>query len=119
MTERTEKAAALAREIHKLGGTVISPLPLDTGAKLHFRVAENKRAMVIDTLRDWEWSPIMLSSGPQFNLDGSTPLSFVYEIDIPVERTAVANDLIRGELASPETRKTSMEVEALRRYLGK
>jgi len=49
-------------------------------------------------------------------LDGSTPLSHTYEIHLPMERTAVPDGRIVGDLATPK--KTDVEIEGIKKYLG-
>jgi hypothetical protein len=40
----------------------------------------------------------------------------IYEIDLPRERQPVVDDRIHGEIA--EQKKSEVELEALRKYLG-
>lgn len=59
-----------------------------------------------------------MSSGPEFRFDGTTPLSHLYEIDIPALITPVWDDRIpRAELASRE-KKSDVEIEGMKKYLG-
>jgi hypothetical protein len=94
LTNRQEKAATLARELQAMGVAITSPLPLDEGSPLRCRIPDAKRDEVLEEFKNGSWEVGFLGSGPEFRLDGSTPLSHLYEIYIPVERTAVANDRI-------------------------
>jgi hypothetical protein len=116
LTERQQKAADLAREIHRMGAWVTNPMPLDDNARLRFQVLDSDRSRVIQTLTDWEWSPAFCGNLPRICSDG-WKLASVFEIDLPRERQPVADDrTIRGELATKE--KSSVEVEAIMKYLG-
>jgi hypothetical protein len=69
-------------------------------------------------LREGERGARFLRSGPRFCLDGSTPLSHLYEIDILTPLTPVWSDRIpRTELASSE-KKSDVEIEGMKKYLG-
>jgi hypothetical protein len=100
LTERQEKAETLARELQEMGAVVTSPLPLADGCSLRFRVLAAKEAEILEELRAGDWSFHFVTSGPEFRLDGSTPLSHTYEIHLPIERTAIPGDRIDFPLAT-------------------
>jgi len=58
-----------------------------------------------------------VTSGPEFHLNGTTTLSHTFEINIPVERTAVPGDRITGELASSDKGRPA-EVVAMLKSIG-
>jgi hypothetical protein len=101
LTERQQKAADLAREIHRMGAWVTNVMPLDDNARgLRFQVLDADRSRIIQTLTDWEWSPIFAGTLPRVCPDGFK-LASIFEIDLPRERQSVADDrTIRGEIAS-------------------
>jgi hypothetical protein len=120
MNQRQQKAADLTREIQKMGAAVINPMPLADGCRLRFRVLSGAQSeTLVQTLREWEWDPTYVTSGPEFRPDGTTQMSNLYEIDIPTPRTAVPSDRIPNyELAGKE--KPSAETQAmLDEWLGK
>jgi hypothetical protein len=75
-------------------------MPLAPGASLKFRVLERDSESVISLLKSWDGDPKFISSAPEFRVDGTTPMSNLYEIEFPVERTSVSGDRITGELAT-------------------
>jgi hypothetical protein len=117
LTERQKKAETLAHELRAAGAAVTSALPLADGAKLRFQVLDSIAEAVLADLRDSEWSPALVGSLPRICIDGMKAAS-LYQIDLPSERQPIPNDrqTIQGERASRE--KTSIEIEALRKYLG-
>ena len=117
LSEPQKKAADLAGELQKMGTVVINPMPLAPGASLRFRVLESKSEAVIGMLKDWGWEPRFLSSGSQFCINGTTPLSHLFEIEFPVERSAVPGDRITGKLSDGK-RGMSEEVKVMRKHLG-
>jgi len=118
MTERQQQAAALAREIQKMGAWVTTPLPLDDSKRLRFQVLDSDRDKVLEKLSSWNWSPILVSALPRICTDG-WKLASVYEIDLPRERAPVYDDrIIRGEIVSRD--KPSAETVAmLKDWYGK
>jgi hypothetical protein len=115
---RQERAATLARELTAMGVAVISPLPLADGYPLRIRVLASLADKVLEELKAGAWDTHFITSGPEFRPDGSTPMSHVYTIDIPAPRTPVPDDRIPAyPLASPE-KKSEVETEAIKRYLG-
>jgi len=116
LTERQKTAQALAHSINGMGAWVTSPLPLDDKAKLRFQVMDNDRDAVISKLASWDWSPVPVSFLPRITPQGMQP-AMLYEINLPPDTPAGVDDrMIRGEIA--ERKKTSVEVEAIRKYLG-
>ena len=116
LTDRQRMAQALAREINAMGAWVVSPLPLDDKAKLRFQVMDTDRDAVISKLASWDWAPVPVSVMPRITPRGMQA-AMLYEINLPPDTPSVVDDrMIRGELA--ERKKTSAEVEAVRRYLG-
>jgi len=117
LSERQKTAQALAHSINGMGAWVTSPLPLDDKAKLRFQVMDSDRDAVISKLASWDWSPVPVSFLPRITPQGMQAAT-LYEINLPADTPAVADDrgMIAGEIA--ERKKTSVEVEALRKYLG-
>jgi hypothetical protein len=115
LTERQQTAEALAREIARMGAWCVSPMPLDNNAKLRFQVMDADRDVVISKLASWDWLPVPCSSFPRIT-HGGWMSAQIYEIDLPRERQPVVDDRIHGEIA--EQKKSEVELEALRKYLG-
>jgi len=116
LTERQKKAQTLAHELRAAGATVTSALPLFDGSPLRFRVLAPLAEEIVADLKKEGWSANFVTSGPEFHLNGSTPLANTYEIHIPIERTAIPGDRITGELATGK--KPSGEAEAMLKHLG-
>jgi hypothetical protein len=115
LSERQQKAADLAREIHRMGAWVTNVMPLDDNARLRFQVLDSDRSRIIQTLTDWEWEPAFCGTYPRICNDGFK-LASVFEIDLPRERQPIMDDrTIRGEIASgrPKTDPTG-----ILKYLG-
>ena len=115
LTERQKTAQALARGINAMGAWVTSPLPLDDKARLRFQIIDSDRDRVIEKLSNWDWSPAFVDILPRITPQGMQAAT-LYEINLPPDTPVVVDRIIRGELA--ERKKTSAEVEAVRRYLG-
>src|SRR5262245_49294025 len=117
-SERQKKAEVLAAELRTMGAAVTNPMPLADGAKLRFQILDSLAPPVLEALKEGEWDARFVSQGPRFCLDGTTPLASVYEIDLPTPRTPVWNDRIPpAELATKE-KKSSVEIEGIKKYLG-
>src|SRR5262249_15765168 len=116
-TDRQRTAQALSHSINAMGAWVTSPLPLDDKARLRFQVLDTDRERVIEKLSSWDWSPVPVSFLPRISPAGMQPAT-LYEIHLPPDPAAVVDErkMIPGEVA--ERKKTSVEVEALRKYLG-
>jgi hypothetical protein len=118
LTDRQRTAQALAKELLAMGAWVINPLPLDDNAKLRFQVMDVDRDRVIEKLSSWDWSPTLVGFHPRITSRGMEAAT-LYEINLPADTPAVPaydRKIIPGELA--ERQKMSVEVEALRKYLG-
>jgi hypothetical protein len=117
LTERQQKAAALARELGKLDGVwITNPMPLDEEAKgLRVQILDSERQKSLTLLEDWGWTPTWLNNLPRVCPDGMK-LAGVYEIDIPRERQPVATDRHSGELANKEG--LPYEIREMRKALG-
>jgi hypothetical protein len=94
LTERQEKGETLARELQEMGAVVTSPLPLADGANLRFRILASSADEILEELRTGDWIFHFVTSGPSFELNGSTPLSHTYEVCVPGERTVIPEDRI-------------------------
>ena len=92
-------------------------MPLRDGDVLKFQVRDVDRDEVIAKLRSWDWNPTPAGALPRITIHGLEQAS-LFQIDIEPERQPIIDDrrTIHGELASRE--KTSVELEALRKYLG-
>ena len=119
LNERQRTAEALAREINRFGNAwVTTPLPLADSAKgIRFQVLDSAREKVLERLASWDWSLAWCGSVPRITPHGMQPAT-VYEVDVPHPQPVVVDDrkMIAGEIA--ERKKTSVEVEAIRKYLG-
>ena len=116
LTERQQTAGALMCELQRLGAWVTSALPLRDDEKLKFQVLDENRSQVLEKLSQWGWGPTLYSNLPRITSRGMEAAT-IYEIDLPRERTPVVDDRLHvDEIA--EQKKTSVEVEAMRRYLG-
>ena len=115
LTPRQQKAAALAQEITRLGGYVLSPPPLrDDEKELRIQILD-KDSHIVEAIKEWGWTPTYGGPHPRFTFT-SLETASIYRIEIPHERQPVATDRITGELA--ERKKSSYEVEQVKRYLG-
>jgi len=117
LTERQRTAQALAHSINGMGAWVVSPLPLDDGAKIRFQVLDSDRDAIISKLASWDWAPVPVGSHPRITSRG-WEAGTLYEINLPADTPAVPaydRKIIPGELA--ERQKTEAEVEGVRRYL--
>ena len=90
-------------------------IPLRDDEKLKFQVLDENRSQVLEKLSQWGWGCTLCSNLPRITSRGMEAAT-IYEIDLPRERQPVVDDRIHGEIA--EQKKTSVEVEAMRRYLG-
>jgi hypothetical protein len=117
LTDRQRTAESLAREISQLGAWCISAMPLDDCNKLRFQVMDTDRDAIITKLASWGWLPAPCGPLPRVTPKGMLGAT-IYEIDLPRDRPPVADDrIIHGEIAA-DRKKTSVEVEGMRRYLG-
>jgi hypothetical protein len=116
LTERQQTAGALMCELQRLGAWVTSALPLRDDEKLKFQVLDENRSQVLEKLSQWGWGPTLCSNLPRITSRGMEAAT-IYEIDLPRERQPVVDDRsIKGEIA--EQKKSEVELEALRKYLG-
>ena len=69
LAERQQLAAALSRELHKLGVAVINPMPLPDDKRLRFQVLDTDRHKVLERLC-WNWGPICCGTMPRVCFDG-------------------------------------------------
>jgi hypothetical protein len=100
LTPRQEQAAALAREIERMGNAwITSPMPLGPGERLRFQVTEEMRYQILDKLGSWGWLPRLLSTYPRVTSRGLEPAS-LYEIFIEPDKPAIVDNRIHGTLAS-------------------
>lgn len=115
LTAREEQAQFIAAELHKLGAWIVNPMP---SARLRFQVLDSDREKILGKLASWEYLPSLCGSQPRITVKGMEPAT-LYELNLEEpERFPAPDDRqkIQGELASRE--KTSLELEALRKYLG-
>lgn len=115
LSERQQTANRLAACIDKLGGFVVSPLPLNDSYRLRFQLLDRDKNKVIQALRDEGLEPVFCGSGMRVFPDGMCFVMNV-EVDVPGKRQPVVDRTIRGEIAERE--KTSAEVEGIKKYLG-
>jgi hypothetical protein len=116
LTERQQTAGALMCELQRLGAWVTSALPLGDDEKLKFQVLDENRSQVLEKLSQWGWGPTLCGNLPRITSRGMEAAT-IYEIDLPRERQPVVDDrIIHGEIA--EQKKTAVELEGMRKYLG-
>ena len=117
LSERQQKAKALAQAIESLGAWVISPLPLDDGKRLRVRIADSDKNRVLQGIRDLGFEPQFVTIAMRTDV---ATYSFIpacdYEIPLAPERQFVVDDRHTGEIAKPE--KPNAEVEGIKKYLG-
>jgi hypothetical protein len=120
LSERQQKAQDLCDALREKGVPVVNSMPLADGCPLRFRVVAGRAEAIVKELKDKGWRANFVNSVPQFNLDGTTPMADIYEIDIPTPRTPVWGDRIPdAELALPSSaKKISRELEGFRKYWG-
>ena len=120
LSERQKKAEVLSNELRMMGAQVVNPMPLADGQKLRFRILDALAPPVLEALREGEWDARFVSQGPQFHLSGQTPLTNLYEINIPMPMTPIWDNRIQpAELATPSSaKKSDVEMEGLKKYLG-
>ena len=97
LTPRQQKAAALTREISRLGGFVINPLPLrDDERELRVQILD-KDKHVVQEIESWGWRLTFGYPLPRMSHASFVPAS-VYRLEIPMERIAVVDDrVIKGD----------------------
>ena len=116
LTERQQTAGALMCELQRLGAWVTSALPLRDDEKLKFHVLDENRSQVLEKLSQWGWGCTLCSNLPRITSRGMEAAT-IYEIDLPRERQPVVDDRIHGDEVA-EQKKSAVELEALRKYLG-
>jgi hypothetical protein len=115
LSERQQTAEALAREIGRMGAWIISPLPLDAGARLRFQVLDTDRDQVIEKLSSWNWSPALCGMTPRVTYAGLQPAS-IYEIDLPSGQPIVDRSIRADETAGQK--EPAAEILAVLKHLG-
>ena len=81
---------AIVQEIHRLGGWVTNPQPLQDD-RLRFEVLDTQREPVLAKLADWNWSPRLCCAGSRFVPKGNGAMpqpTTLYEIDVRDEEAA-------------------------------
>lgn len=112
LTARQLQAEVLCRDIQRLGGWCLSPLPLRESSRLRFQVLDGDHEEILEALSNAGWNAILIQYGLRFTPHGAKP-SIIYEIDIEHERPAVVDDrTIKGDIA---TDKAHPELEAFRK----
>src|SRR5262245_20572282 len=113
LSERQQKAQALARELGSLEGVwIVNPMPLPDHSKLRVQILDTVRNRVVQMLKDAGYEPQFVTILPRIHNVQFDVGAAVYEIDLPRERQPVP----QGELAKPET--TDIEREGVLKYLG-
>jgi len=113
LTSRQLQAEVLCRDLQRLGGWCLSPMPLRDDSRLRFQVLDGDHEELLEMLTNAGWSPILIQHGLRFTPQGAKP-SIIYEIDIEHERPAVVDDrkIPRSELSE---KSMNAELEAFRR----
>jgi hypothetical protein len=114
LTERQQQAAALGREIEKMGAFIVNPMPLDDSARLRFQVLDKDRDAVIEKLSAWDWSPALCDNLPRVCREGFLP-AWTYSIDLPRPLPKVDDRKIYGEVFRGKTRE---DPTGILKYLG-
>ena len=81
---------AIMDEIHRLGGWVTNPQPLQDD-RLRFEVLDDQRGAVLAKLASWDWSPRLCCAGSRFIPKGNGAVlqpTTLYEIDVSREEKA-------------------------------
>src|SRR5262245_59267363 len=116
LTERQQKAQALAYELGKMGAMVVS-LPGDS-FELRFQIADSQAERILAQLREWGWSPTLRGVVPQFH--GMPPVSS-YQIVLqerqPLTASVEANRAIPNDLSSGKKDENS-EASKIAKDLG-
>jgi len=109
LTSRQLQAEVLCRDLQRLGGWCLSPMPLREDARLRFQVLDGDHFELLEMLTNAGWNPILCNHGLRFTPQGAKP-SIIYEIDIEHERPAVVDDrTIKGEIASDKAMNAELE----------
>lgn len=88
---------------------------MDDTAKLKVQILDSESDRVVTALCELGFLPARQGVHYRVTANGLVPAS-LYEIDLPRERQAIPDRVIRGEIA--ERQKTQSEVDAVRRHLG-
>jgi hypothetical protein len=113
LSERQQTAAALCREIQRMGGHVVNPMPLRDGEQLRFHVPSASRNQILEKMSSWNWSPQFCGMTTHY-VSGSyavDSLCSVYEIDLGKEATPIPTE--RG------TREIPREVREFSKLWGR
>ena len=118
LNKRQQIARAIAQELNNKFSDcwVLNALPLDDGQRLRIQIMPPVNE-VVQFLRDVGHQPIFVSMLPRVMLNGSMPMTEIYEVDLPQERTCVPNDLIQGERSTGK-KEVDAEMEGFRKYFG-
>ena len=93
LSERQRTAESLAREIGRMGGWVVNPMPLDSNARFRFQVLDKDRDKVLEILSSWDWFPSLCGSQPRITINGMEPAT-LYELNLEPERQPIVDDRI-------------------------
>src|SRR5262249_28382262 len=98
LTKRQETAAAVAAELARVGGHVVSPMPLHDAHHLRFDVAHDLRDSIVQKVISWGWKLRPCGETerilPATNGQPMPIMVSVYEIALPREQSARAKDAI-------------------------
>jgi hypothetical protein len=81
---------AIMQEIHRLGGWVTNPQPLQDD-RLRFEVLDDQVPLVLDKLGSWGWDPRPCCAGSRFVPTGNGAMlqpTSVYELEMPRDKEA-------------------------------
>jgi len=119
MSPEQKKAVDLAAEIGRLGGFVVSVTPPSMdNLTIRFQVLVRDDERIIGELKGWGWAPQRIGSGPRFSVLGTVDPCNSYLIRIPIERTAIRDDRIVGELSQPKDLKAESELAKMLESAG-
>ena len=120
LSERQQRAAALTRELHKLGANVTTLLPLADDKNLRFWCPDYDKGKILTALADWGYEPVFLGTGFETCIKTySMGLVNKFELPVPHKRQQVIDDrtIHGGELAKRDDKRTD-EVAATLRHIG-
>jgi hypothetical protein len=99
LTERQTTAERLTRWLARMDAHVLNPMPLEPQSQLRFQVVNESCDNVLAQLAKEGWSPLLVSTGLRFCVDGVARNANTYEIHLEPDRQFVVDSRITGEIA--------------------
>jgi len=110
LSERQTTAERLTHWLARMDAHVLNPMPLQPQSQLRFQVVNEHCDAVLAELAKEGWSPMLVSTGLRFCVDGVARPANTYEIYLEPDRQFVADGRITGELA---TKKKPHEMDLI------